>query len=96
MEKNGFKHWKNYRNSPSTRKELIQKLSTKEVPLTGGQYTKGTNFELKNFKNSDLKRMLEGSRPLGSSIHRAKVPQNQDVLGKRHHGNINTDHMRDN
>ena len=38
------------------RAELINRLRNREVGLTGGQMTRGTNFELKRFKNSDLKR----------------------------------------
>ncbi len=64
----GSKYGKSKFIRNTTRAELINRLRNREVSLTGGQMTRGTNFELKHFKDTDLKRMLESSRPLGSQI----------------------------
>ena len=45
-------------------------LKARRGPLTGGQFTRGTNFEMKHFSDKDLKRLLEGSRPMNSPFSR--------------------------
>lgn len=85
---------KGYGYQDTDRSELINRLRNREVGLSGGHMTRGTNFELKHFKNSDLKRMLESSRPLGSSIktNRSAGTKQHFVLGDTYQKqNINTD-----
>lgn len=83
-----------YGHQDTDRSELINRLRNREVGLSGGQMTRGTNFDLKHFKNSDLKRMLESSRPFGSSIktNRSAGMKQHFVLGDTYQKqNINTD-----
>ena len=69
-----------YGYQDTTRSELINKLRNREVGLFGGSMTRGTNFDLKEFSNSDLKRMLESSRPLGSSIKTNSRAGDKDIF----------------